>query len=232
MNLCCEAIAGILEPITYESSILLLEKWKESLNLDFNSLSQQYHVELTSKDIIPSTNILQVKMFLEKWIQMTIERKEGLEVISHAYTTTLEEFHNKYLEKIQNISRETNNTDNNNTTTTTTNNTTNNNNNTNNNNENDETNNNSDNSNITDIRLYQNKEQKKILFEFVIELKLFLHSLSDKYKMDKRLTVAPVFVIPDNDKLQIASFSSIYHILSMVFLIYFIFFFFNYLFFS
>lgn len=120
---------------------------------------------------------------------MTIDRREGLEEISRDYCNGLEDFNKKYLEKIQNIPIE-------NIT---------------------EVENNNNSSDITDMKLFQNKQQKRLVFELVLELKVFLHSLSDKFKTDKRILVAPVFrITDDNHSLHINAFSSMYHFLSMV----------------
>jgi hypothetical protein len=102
--LCCEAITGIIEPISLEAATTLLEKWNASLQYHQNlNVQEEYHLEIPSFSCTPSPDFIQIKDFLEKWIQMTSERCEGLQEIALQYQQCLQDAEFKYQESLQGL---------------------------------------------------------------------------------------------------------------------------------
>jgi hypothetical protein len=199
--LSCESLIGIIEPISLDSARQLLERWNTSLEINPTELSELYHLSPISlpSTLSPSPETLKIKDFLIKWIDMTTSRLKAFEEISLQYQQCLEEYDEKYQDKLLTVPSPSSAPASASAPPSST-----------------EQQQEEEEAGEEEETLYRSQPQKRVLFEFVIELKLSLHSLQNKLKTDKRFTLLPTFQLPEKISNQINLFLSVHQILSLI----------------
>jgi hypothetical protein len=173
-----------------EAATSLLERWNTSLEShEHLNVEQEYHLKIASFSCTPSPELIQVKEFLERWIQMTKERCEGLQEISLQYQHCLQDHQARYQQALHSLPDT----------------------------DTDTREGGSKFSPSSCVaELYRHDSHKRIMFEQILQLKTALHGLQETLKSDKRLTFQPIFRLPEEISLPLNSFLSVFNILSLI----------------